>query len=562
MDSIKASAVESGDICFLLDINYYGSIYRFSTVPIDIEDLQENSLLPYRGLLEDPDINLQTERIGVDLEANTISLELIFEALDWVKEFLKGRTINDAECSLSMVVIRDGRSIYSKQEAIGIFKGRAMGAIFGDPQKHLGWVSFTIENTVNIRSVKLLGEKHLLDEDEYSIGIIPQSKGKVIPFVFGELGIIPVEKAGSIDFELKMLGAPAYQAGGTPTLKTQYFQIAYHEVQDGNIRIYDGVGGDFLNPIEVRTDSKGNLHAFVPYYLPVGSPEGTNIEDNSFQVSSPEISFGYWASWGESNGGISSLLGEGALKKAVDLSLYCLEISDLDYDYGAWVGLSAVLDRYKFGGYVNDLEVTAIDWIQNNIWSLLPIMVTNSGKGLKPSLDLYSYAQTIEPSHYLNCSGEVEIISPMTPLEGEIINKITIRFAYEAGVDNYRSKVVIDPTLEEDTGLSFRDPLAFISYTRYGLREKVIEAPFVWDLQTAIRIARDKIRMHALGNYAIEISTAPRYGYIELGDIISLTSEHIGLENHKCQVISKSWSENRWRFILHIEDNPLVNIRS
>jgi hypothetical protein len=125
----------------------------------------------------------------------------------------------------------------------------------------------------------------------------------------------------------------------------------------------------------------------------------------------------------------------------------------------------------------------------------------------------------------------------------------------------YRSQVVIDPLLVEDEPLKYRDPIAYISYTRYGIREKVIEAPFVYDLQTAIRIARDKIRAHALGNYAIEISAAPKYGYLDLGDIVSITSERVGLTDHKCQIVSKSWSDNRWRYVLHIEDNPMVSIR-
>jgi hypothetical protein len=254
-------------------------------------------------------------------------------------------------------------------------------------------------------------------------------------------------------------------------------------------------------------------------------------------------------------------MGDGPLEGAVDLSLFVLEKTDLLFDYSSWNGLAPVLDRYKFGGFVNDLDVSALDWIQSNIWSLLPIMVVTGGDGIKVALNLYTYSQEIIPAHHLIESGELEIISPLTPLEGEIINKITIRFSYAGMSGAYRSQVTIDPLLVEDEPLKYRDPIAYISFTRYGLREKVIEAPFVYDLQTAIRIARDKIRAHALGNYAIEISAAPKYGYLDLGDIVSITSERVGLTSHKCQIVSKSWSDNRWRYVLHIEDNPLVTIR-
>jgi hypothetical protein len=564
MDTIKRSDIQQGDICFLLDIEYFGAIYRFSTVPIDISDTSENTVIPYRGSLSDPPVNLQSDLLGVDLEANTISLELIFEEVDWVSEFLKGRTINDAICTLSMIIIRDGKTSFTQQDRIGIFKGRALDAIFGAPDAPKGTVAFTIENSVNVRDANLLGEEHVIIEDNYTIPILDKSKGKVVPFVFGELGTSSREQAGSITLDTDLRATPAYQAGGTATLKTQYFQVAYHQVMKPGVslvKIFDGQGGSFTNPVEIAVDSKGFLYAYVPFYLIVGSPEGTNVQYDNFQVSSPEIAFSYYASWGISQGGIPSIMGDGPLEGAVDLSLFVLEKTDLLFDYSSWNGLAPVLDRYKFGGFVNDLDVSALDWIQSNIWSLLPIMVVTGGDGIKVALNLYTYSQEIIPAHHLIESGELEIISPLTPLEGEIINKITIRFSYAGMSGAYRSQVTIDPLLVEDEPLKYRDPIAYISFTRYGLREKVIEAPFVYDLQTAIRIARDKIRAHALGNYAIEISAAPKYGYLDLGDIVSITSERVGLTSHKCQIVSKSWSDNRWRYVLHIEDNPLVTIR-
>ena len=61
MDTIKRSQIEQGDVCFLLDIEYFGAIYRFSTVQIDISDTAENTVIPYRGSLSDPPVNLQSD---------------------------------------------------------------------------------------------------------------------------------------------------------------------------------------------------------------------------------------------------------------------------------------------------------------------------------------------------------------------------------------------------------------------------------------------------------------------------------------------------------------------
>ena len=59
--NIKPSDLQGRDICFLLDIEYAGAVFRFSTFPINIEDFAENTTIQYKGgLLSDPDINLQT----------------------------------------------------------------------------------------------------------------------------------------------------------------------------------------------------------------------------------------------------------------------------------------------------------------------------------------------------------------------------------------------------------------------------------------------------------------------------------------------------------------------
>lgn len=242
MDSIKRSEILQG-----ISASYWRSI---------IMELHIDSLLSqYRSKISrrirlshiaeasDPDVNLQSQRVGVDLEANTISLELVFEEVDWIREWKRGRTLNDSPCELSMVIVFEGKTGFTIQDRIGIFKGRVLDAIFGDPAAQMGSISFSIENSTNIRDIKLVGTHHIIREEEFSIGIIEQSKGKVVPFVFGDLGIATLEtRDGDLTTENQIPTSPAYQAGGTATLLTQYFLVAYHEVIGGRVRVYDGNG--------------------------------------------------------------------------------------------------------------------------------------------------------------------------------------------------------------------------------------------------------------------------------------------------------------------------------
>jgi hypothetical protein len=79
-------------------------------------------------------------------------------------------------------------------------------------------------------------------------------------------------------------------------------------------------------------------------------------------------------------------------------------------------------------------------------------------------------------------------------------------------------------------------------------------------LDTAIRIAEDTLRIRAMGAYGFDASAAPRYGYVMLGDILSISSTRLGLTDWKCQVIAKRWEQNRWIFTIYIENNNFINL--
>ena len=53
--------IQGADICFLLSVTWEGMDYRFSTVPIDIQDTIQNEVHRYFGGLSDPDINQSSD---------------------------------------------------------------------------------------------------------------------------------------------------------------------------------------------------------------------------------------------------------------------------------------------------------------------------------------------------------------------------------------------------------------------------------------------------------------------------------------------------------------------
>ena len=61
------------EICFLAEVDIKGTIYRFSSYPIEIEK-DNGQVVFYRGLLSDPDFQQELQEIGqIKLSSNSIS---------------------------------------------------------------------------------------------------------------------------------------------------------------------------------------------------------------------------------------------------------------------------------------------------------------------------------------------------------------------------------------------------------------------------------------------------------------------------------------------------------
>ena len=550
------------EICFLLTVEYLGKEYRFSTFPIELNDSRDNLTHRYEGGLNDPSFTQSTKIVGVDLQGQSVSVELVFEELDWVAEWKNGRLLDHSSCILSMVAVRDGKSLHNEMNKIHLLIGKAVQPIFGVPNRSKGYITFSIQNDEVVSSVKFLRDSFEIDVYKFPNldGLVEFPKGKFAPFVFGGLGTAPQRDTTGIETNLvtfndKAHVSPAYiiDSIGSGVSRSSHYLIAGHEVASGTVRIFDQTGGNFRDHVQLGSDSDGNLFSFVRYQL------GSVLENNSF-VPALDNDQTFWVAWGEDSGGYEDITGN-LLTGGGDLCLYVLNLIGLDIDTAAWVGLKPVLNQYKFAGYVNDPQLDALQWLRKQIIEYLPIEVVNGPKGIKPVLNLYYYSQVLEPQYQIYTSGEFEIVTGLQPFDVDVVNKIKIEFCYQGEFDSYLSTIEIDPQVEEDSAFVIKDQTARTSFERYGLQEEVLTIPFLWDLQTAFQIARDRIKQRALGVTGVEVEAVGKYGFLALGDVISLTSDNLGLKDHPCQVVRKSWNNGKWKFVLQLESNTIYNLR-
>ena len=565
--------IQGAELCFLLDVDWLGKIYRFSTVPIDITDTNSGELYRYNGGLGNPTIDQQTSFVGFDIDGNSISMELTFNDVNWIAEWLQGRSLELAAAAVSMIVVDESNhTSFKYEDRVPLFLGKVKDPIIGTPTRPLGHIIFSIENSTNVKAIKMLDNSFEidpyvfpgLDQRAATLGrVIETPIGQYVPFVFGALGEWYIRKSGSGRFQIlkdqnSARCSPAYiinATGSGGSLRIELI-IAMGTVTAPRIRIWDQDGGNFVNYVYTATNADGTQYSYTWYEL------GHVIEDNTFVPGLDEDQT-FWVSWAEYGEGIQDPLTGQSLGPAGNLCLYCLDQTGLEYDKAAWVGLVTVLNRYKFAGYINDPSILVLDWFKQNIVANLPIEVFNGPNGLTPRLNLYFTQDTIPANHYILESGMFEIQTGLQPLEVQPFNKVTVKYGFTGRLEHYLSTVIIDPTFNgNDNAFIQRDPVSDISYSRFGLLETVIELPFVWEMHTAYRIARDRIRMSALGAYGIEVSAFPQFGFLEVGEIIALTTEKFGLVEHKCQIVGKSWNSGKWNFVLQLEDNTLVNHRT
>jgi len=548
--NIHPNNLVNAEIVFVLEIDWNGDVHRFSSFPVDVES--DDGSISYIGRMNEPEVKFQTKIVGFNPEGDSIPMEIIFEGVDLVEQYWKGRKLDGSSCEIAMYTVRNGSVVQSYENRIPLYKGRIVQPIIGDPDQPSGRVTFSIENNLNTRRRRLLEQSSKIALLDFPDMHVESSEGKILPFVFGTPSDYPVVKStndvgsGSGAVSPAYLVKTAFSAGIDIVLT-----FANHPVNASTVTVHDFKGNiDSISVDVLNRTSDGSLYSAVDL---TGS---TIAHDGTAGVATDD--FYYWIEY-DDGGGFPNPYGDGTLSGGGDICRYMLELSGLDVDWSSWNGMSGILNRYRFAGYVNDPTVDAFDWMLENIVAFLPIEVINGERGIRPVLSLYHYANNFDPIFDFVEGDDIEIISPMVPMKepDDIVNDLTLSFGWSGQSEIFRSRMQIKGT--SGGQLTIVDPIAKMSFDRFGRREKELESYFVYDLNTASKILRDQIRINGLNAIGIEMDCHPRFGFLRVGDVVTLSSERLKMTRTIGQIVAKRWNGGRWRYILSIEENIFVN---
>jgi hypothetical protein len=84
----------------------------------------------------------------------------------------------------------------------------------------------------------------------------------------------------------------------------------------------------------------------------------------------------------------------------------------------------------------------------------------------------------------------------------------------------------------------------------------VFDSNYVYDGTTADLIVQTVVKSNALPRYEFTVVANVQWGYLQIGDIISVTATRLGLVDHNCMVVGKRWANTLWEYTIQYQINP------
>jgi len=556
MYSYSKSKWAGSNPVFVVEFLFGGSVRRFCSSnqnsTIIVSDGTNDLLIPFGINQLDFLESIDTLDLG-SIQENIVSIQLN-TSLPLMKLWSQGITLEGVEASVYLLLEdNNGDITQTWDNKIKLYQGVIEEPIFGDPELSEGVVSFGIELLPwNVTSM-------LLDQNYIDTRFSTRDEsanGKIYPLVFGNPGFQVVNE---LNVKVNFPAFPVYCIETYTFGNDTFFLISSQSVRSTSINVYDENDKISLDNVLVASDSYNQEYSYV------GFPVGAGIALPG--AAATGVSQAWWGVFATYAGGISNPYRPGtALELAGDIVRWAFALTGQAVDDASFANISNVLNRYKLAGYINDGSITGWDWIAGNILPLLPISIRMGANGVKPVLNTLSAIThvesiaSIELGNDLECrqSSPVQVIRPTT----DIVNDFSLLWGKNGLTQEYTQvsrcrHIAVDP---QDIVSEY----AILSTSRYGIKPQTYESDYIYDRATANLIAKDIVRDRSLVVHQMEIEMPIYYGYLQVGDVLSVSSDFLNLSDHKMLIVQKKWHDGliNWIYILQFELNPIQNIRS
>jgi hypothetical protein len=551
---------------FLLTVKFAGQEFRFSSFPVDVFKVDTSTVF-YPGGLDDFQFVESSNIVGIDLEANSISLQLVFP-INIMEFWRRGHVLEGCEAELSFVLYKDGAVSTDYENRMIMLNGIVQQPVFGDPLEPVGAVAVSIERKPydTTDGGLLIDPTFVIDPDSITQHATADDSaiGKNPPVVIVGDGINS-QFISNTSAQRDIFITPAYCIKKR-TGSDCFLIIAQHWVTAANVKVKGPWGNTITAAVINAVDSDGREYAYCNIFA---NPLNTNTIYQPGGAYGTAISLPstveFWVCWNQNNsGGIKSIVtGDKPLTGGGEICIWALTQGSIPIDLGSWSALLPVLDAYNFAGYINDPAVTAWDWVSKSIIPYLPIEIKSGDQGIRPVLaQIWALPSSVKPVSSIQSGADFYQIGAITTetQTDQIENDVILEFGFDAFVKEYRGITRFGANLiQRDIVHNSAD--AVISQQRYNRQSAVYETKWIINRYTANRVAADLLRSKAYPKRTIQFMADVHFGYLQVGDLISLTSSTLFLSNTISIITGKTWAEAGWQLTILIEDSTILTDR-
>ena len=519
---------------WILQLDLGGKIYRFATETISI-DHDSGSYL-YDGTLSDVDVTSEMEFLSEDFDLPSAGVTVTFKD-DLAK--LIAQIVDFGSATAELSLFRKGSDDDSDDRQVliaGRIDAPSYGAI-GEP------VSFNIEADWLRNSKMIPGPEGFIDQSVNWPDADDNSQGMIYPTIIGA--------PGSQNFS----GAPVYIIDGFSdghSGGTVHGLIAGHPVTAGTIKVLRVLGTTGAassltgETVSSAMDSNGQFYSYVTL-------TGQYTQGDSF-----------FAHFNEGGGGLinpfrteSTSSGRpGHLTGGGDLIRYFLHQSGVKVDDGKTEAAAALLNAFEFSGYIAE-RVDVMSFLKDEIIPLLPCSLRASSEGLYPVVWRFDATES-DAKTSLIANQDIFRDGLVEYQSTEVFNEISLQYRHNARFNTLQKQVTITGDLSKGTsGFLWRNQYTVSSHARYGKKSLELETEFIASRATAGRVINWMSRAYCAKHRKIKYQAPFKFGYLQVGDVVSLTDSDLSFVNQIVLIQAVEWAEDGLNFeFLLIPDIP------
>lgn len=519
----------AGPIRWVLSLEYAGGTWYLGQESVTVDDGNGGTIVIIDGLLDLADMTETLDLWSTDSPRRSVPVEFDL-GLDVATLIEQGHDL--AGCVAELAQLAEGDAWTARRPFVrGRLQEPQYGAEYEGVRASIEQDVLSSEETIDVSNVKATDvEDALIATGLYTSSPYEKADG-VAPYVFGTPG------NGATPGSRAPFCVTMFDGGGA---SFGFFLLAAHPVEATSVTLTNPQDGTFSVATVLR----------ITVY---GSSMSLAVEDLATSTRTPgPVPVVTW----HAGGGLIDETG-GLLNTAGDFIAWLLRVTEQQVDHGRINAAREALRAFRVGTYLDE-SVSVADYIREAVLDIVPVSLAVGPRGVYPYVWRWDATAEDAVAHLdVTEAPDIEREGVVTYEDGDrVVNTLQLLYQWNPQTESYSAEIwaVGDPA-SRPRGLRFggfasltrsywSDPVLARSAARYGVKRETLETAVVADTLTAEHVLAWRSRRWALPSRVVEYGCAQRWGWIEPGDLVTVTDPELAWSDRLCLVQSRTWADD------------------